>query len=39
MSRTVKLLVALFVITVLWKVVGSSSSDVDIEEIEYEPVE
>ena len=39
MSRTVKLLVVLFAIAVLWKVVSSSSSDVDIEEVEYEPVE
>ncbi|ELY61770.1 hypothetical protein C493_01679 [Natronolimnohabitans innermongolicus JCM 12255] len=39
MSRTVKILVALFVIAVLWKVVSSGSSDVDIEEVEYEPVE
>ncbi len=39
MSRTVKFLVALFVIAVLWKVVSSGSSDVDIEEIEYEPDE
>ncbi len=39
MSRTVKLLVALFAIVVLWKVVSSGSSDVDIEEIEYEPAE
>ncbi|SIR88901.1 hypothetical protein SAMN05421752_104225 [Natronorubrum thiooxidans] len=39
MSRTVKILVALFVIAVLWKVVSGDSSDVDIEEIEYEPAE
>ncbi|SDQ89930.1 hypothetical protein SAMN04489842_1634 [Natronobacterium texcoconense] len=38
MSRTVKVLVALFVVVVLWKVVFSSS-DVDVEEIEYEPAE
>ncbi len=37
MSRTVKILVALFAIAVLWKVVVSGSSDV--EEIEYDPVE
>lgn len=39
MSRTLKILIALIVIVVLWKVVLSDSSDVDIEEIEYEPVE
>jgi len=39
MSRTVKILIALFVIAVLWKVVFSDSSDVDIEEVEYEPAE
>ncbi|ELY38475.1 hypothetical protein C496_17672 [Natronorubrum tibetense GA33] len=39
MSRTVKILVALFVIAVLWKVVLSGSSDVDIEEVDYDPVE
>ncbi|SIR04104.1 hypothetical protein SAMN05421809_0174 [Natronorubrum daqingense] len=39
MSRTVKLLLALFVIAVLWKVVLGGSSDVEIEEVEYEPVE
>ena len=39
MSRTVKILIALFVIAVLWKVVAGGSSDVDIEEVEYDPVE
>ncbi len=39
MSRTVKILIGLFVIAVLWKVVLSGSSDVDIEEVEYEPTE
>ncbi len=36
MSRTVKILVALVVIALLWKVVGGGSSDV---EVEYEPAE
>ncbi|AFZ71547.1 hypothetical protein SAMN05443661_10695 [Natronobacterium gregoryi] len=38
MSRTVKILAALFVVAVLWKVV-SSSSGADVEELEYEPAE
>ncbi|GAB3663930.1 hypothetical protein GCM10028856_02270 [Halopiger thermotolerans] len=37
MSRTVKVLLALVVIAVLWKVAFSGSADV--EEIEYEPTE
>jgi hypothetical protein len=36
MSRTIKVLVALVVIAVLWKVVLSSPSDV---EYEYDPIE
>ncbi|ELY85600.1 hypothetical protein C480_01320 [Natrialba aegyptia DSM 13077] len=39
MSRTVKVLLALVVIAVLWKVVFTSSSEIDTEEIEYEPAE
>ena len=37
MSRTIKLLIALVVLVVLWKVVFSGSTDV--EAIEYEPTE
>ncbi len=36
MSRTVKLLIALVVIALVWKVVFSSSPEV---EVEYEPIE
>ncbi|EMA46895.1 hypothetical protein [Halobiforma nitratireducens] len=40
MSRIIKVLLALAVIVVLWKVFFSgSSTDVDVEEIEYEPTE
>ena len=40
MARTViKALVALFVIAVLWKVAFGGSSDVDVDDIEYEPAD
>ncbi|EMA32285.1 hypothetical protein SAMN05444422_10712 [Halobiforma haloterrestris] len=38
MSRTIKILLALVAVVVLWKVVFSGS-DADVEEIEYEPTE
>ncbi len=36
MSRTVKIILALFIVAVLWKVAFSGSSDV---EVDYEPPE
>ena len=36
MSRTVKVLIALIVVAVLWKVLTSGSSDV---EVDYDPIE
>ncbi|ADD07017.1 uncharacterized protein Nmag_3467 [Natrialba magadii ATCC 43099] len=38
MSRTIKVVLALVVIAVLWKLLSTSGSDID-DEIEYDPVE
>ncbi len=39
MSRTLKIVVALFVIAVLWKVFAGGSEDIEVDDVEFEPAE